>query len=571
MSFRSHPRLLLVLTLGLLALVLALAVLQYRWTQQLVASQRALQANAVQMSVSRMQNDLGGLFQDVYSHFEREPMRTVGLADALADQWQAWRDRRPYPRLIEAMYWVTQADSALHLQVLKRDNPALQSTTWPPELEAWRSFFETTFTELEVEPDQSLDLSLSAPPLLGDQPGLVFPLFDNPSPDQPVSFVFVHLRQATLAEAVLPDLMATHGAALQADYVVRVVMPSQAVLYQSEAGWTPLAATPDTSVALIWPIARNYHVKMEERGVFLVDRAEMVLSLPSREGGEVSSQLQVFHRVGSLDIAMQRLKMRQLGLASGLLLVLAGALVLLYVVAQRARRLGDQQMAFVAGISHELRTPVAAITALAENMTAGIVRDEAQTRSYGELIHNEGLRLKEMVEQVLDYAASQTNTSNTKQPVSVQTLLDNTLAHNRAYLANTKLTVNHGAAADLYILADAQALEVALRNLLLNAIKHGPSEGPVEITVEQVDGQKKVQLHVTDHGPGIPASEHARIFEPFFRGERARDQQVQGNGLGLSLVRRIVHAHGGTVQVRSTPGEGAAFTLRLPLTDRPIS
>lgn len=558
------------LTLGLLALVLALAVLQYRWTQQLVASQRALQANAVRTSVSRMQNDLGGLFQDIYSHFEREPMRTASLAGAMADQWQAWQDRRPYPRLIEAMYWVTQADSALHLQVLKRDNPALQSTAWPPELEAWRAYFETTFAELEIEPDQSLDLSLSAPPLLGDQPGLVFPLFDSPSPDQPVSFVFVHLRRATLAEAVLPDLMATHGAALQADYVVRVVMPSQAVLYQSEAEWTPAVATPDTSVTMVWPLSRNYHVKMEERGVFLVDRAEMVLSLPSREGGEMGSQLQVYHRAGSLDIAMQRLKVRQLGLASGLLLVLAGALVLLYVVAQRARRLGDQQMAFVAGISHELRTPVAAITALAENMTAGIVRDEVQTRSYGELIHNEGLRLKEMVEQVLDYAASQSNSSNTKQPVSVQTLLDNTLAHNRAYLTNTKLTVNYGAAADLYIWADAQALEVALRNLLLNAVKHGPAEGPVEVTVEQVDGQNKVQIYVTDHGPGIPADEQARIFEPFFRGERARDQQVQGNGLGLSLVRRIVYAHGGTVHVRSTPGDGAAFTLRFPLTDPPM-
>jgi signal transduction histidine kinase len=117
------------------------------------------------------------------------------------------------------------------------------------------------------------------------------------------------------------------------------------------------------------------------------------------------------------------------------------------------------------------------------------------------------------------------------------------------------------------IKADKESLKHALRNLLENAVKHGHNEHAcIRITAEPaaLHGIAAVRIGIQDHGPGIPREERARVFEPFFRGQRAIENQVHGTGLGLNLAKCIIEAHGGTLIVRSELGKGAEFIATIP-------
>ena len=120
---------------------------------------------------------------------------------------------------------------------------------------------------------------------------------------------------------------------------------------------------------------------------------------------------------------------------------------------------------------------------------------------------------------------------------------------------------------------DHAALRRAVQNLVHNAIKYGGEKGPVSVrvTAEAAHGQPEVWIAIEDRGLGIPPSEKERIFEPFFRGEEAQARQIRGSGLGLSLVQRIVEAHGGRVTLESEPGRGSTFTIALPVSSAAAS
>jgi signal transduction histidine kinase len=117
------------------------------------------------------------------------------------------------------------------------------------------------------------------------------------------------------------------------------------------------------------------------------------------------------------------------------------------------------------------------------------------------------------------------------------------------------------------VLGDAPALRSAVQNLVANAVKYGGRDRWVGIRAHHVRERRRSEVWITvsDHGPGIPAAELPHVFEPFYRGADALERQIHGNGLGLSLVRRIVTAHGGRVNVATKPGAGTAFTIALPV------
>jgi signal transduction histidine kinase len=133
--------------------------------------------------------------------------------------------------------------------------------------------------------------------------------------------------------------------------------------------------------------------------------------------------------------------------------------------------------------------------------------------------------------------------------------------------AGGTLTVQRDIAPDLpNVIGDAAALRSAIQNLLANAVKYGGADRWVGVRAEPLAGRRpEICITVSDHGAGIPAADLPHIFEPFYRGSDAVAGQVHGNGLGLSLVRRIVIAHGGRVAVSSKPNAGTTFTLTLPV------
>jgi len=279
-------------------------------------------------------------------------------------------------------------------------------------------------------------------------------------------------------------------------------------------------------------------------------------------------QLRLQHTAGSLDAAVTVARRRNLWLSFGILTVLAASVILVVLSAQRWQRLAAQQMDFVATVSHELRTPLTVIRSAAQNLSAGVVHDTTQARQYGDLIETEGRRLTDMVEQVLEYAGLSGNRGlRTTRPVDISGLVHEVLASSAALLDAGHIEATVDVPADLPpVTADEDALRRALQNLIGNAVKYGSDGGWIGVTVRRTlaRGGDEVHIAVSDRGRGIDPDDLAHIFEPFYRGRYAIERQIHGNGLGLSLVRRIAEAHGGRVTVTSTPGNGTTFTITLP-------
>ncbi|MEZ5317412.1 MAG: HAMP domain-containing sensor histidine kinase [Vicinamibacterales bacterium] len=279
-------------------------------------------------------------------------------------------------------------------------------------------------------------------------------------------------------------------------------------------------------------------------------------------------QLLIQHADGSLDAAVANARRRNLWLSFSILSVLALSVGLIVLNARRSERLAGQQMDFVATVSHELRTPLAVIRSAAQNLSAGVVGDATQARKYGDLIDGEGRRLTDMVEQVLEYAGLSGNRRPVRShPVDLRDVARDVVESCRPLLDAGGLEVETSFAPDTpLVLVDDEAMRRALANLVANAVKYGADGRWIGLVVRPVTvrGRTEVQVTVSDRGRGIAAEDLPHIFEPFYRGRDAHDRQIHGNGLGLSLVRRILEAHGGRVQARSAPGEGTTFTLHVP-------
>jgi signal transduction histidine kinase len=275
------------------------------------------------------------------------------------------------------------------------------------------------------------------------------------------------------------------------------------------------------------------------------------------------------HRAGSLEAAVTSVRRRYLLISFSILALLAASVALMMLSSRRAHRLAQQQMDFVAGISHELRTPLAVIESAAFNLDKGVVKDPGQIKTYGTLIRKETGRLTEMIEQVLEFAGVQSGRQRYDLlPVGLNGVIEDVLAASQPLLAEGEFQVETHIASDLpMVMADQSAIARAIQNLLNNAMKYSGESRWIGISAESISSgnSQVVQITVKDHGLGIPDEELSHIFEPFYRGSEARSAQIRGNGLGLSLVKNIIEAHGGRILAKSKPGAGSAFILQLPV------
>lgn len=248
------------------------------------------------------------------------------------------------------------------------------------------------------------------------------------------------------------------------------------------------------------------------------------------------------------------------------MLATAGALVRF---SRQAQRLAEMEMEFVTGVSHELRTPLTVIRTAAFNLRGRLANNPSQVERYGTLIRQESEKLTAIVEQVLQFAsAKRGRVIRERESVSVESLIDDSLQSSRGILEHSLCQVDKEIEPGLpLVLGDSMALRQAVQNLIHNAVKYGiDGSNWIGVFARAVPGPDgpMVEIQVADRGPGIPRDEQRHIFDAFFRGKRAVADQVHGTGLGLNLVKKIVEAHGGTVEVQSEPGLGTSFILRIP-------
>jgi signal transduction histidine kinase len=251
-------------------------------------------------------------------------------------------------------------------------------------------------------------------------------------------------------------------------------------------------------------------------------------------------------------------------LATGALLLGAGAALLLtYRAAAREMEASRIKAEFVSSVSHEFRTPLSAIDALLERLESGKVRDQEMLRRYYRASRQEVQRLTGMVNNLLDLSRfNEGRKEFSFGTIDLNRLAEDAIQSFRNIGFGERLVPALDPGSPLNVSADSDAAYQCIHNLIDNALKYSPKGSPVTIGSGRRDGV--VFLRVSDRGPGIAREEQDLIFDQFYRAKNADVGGVQGAGIGLALVRRIMQAHGGTVTLESRPGEGSTFQLTFP-------
>jgi signal transduction histidine kinase len=237
--------------------------------------------------------------------------------------------------------------------------------------------------------------------------------------------------------------------------------------------------------------------------------------------------------------------------------------------AQRLEELSMMKSYFVSSVSHDLKTPLTSIRMFAEILRTSRDIKPDRANEYLEIIEGESERLTRLINNVLDFAKIERGVKEyCLRPIELNECVEQVLATLQYQFRMEKFCVSADLGAGIpEVRADADAVKEACINLLTNAMKYSRDRKSIIISTKIIE--RSAAIMVTDQGIGISVPDRDRIFEPFYRTEDGKVHGAGGAGLGLSLVRHIMDAHGGLVEVRSTPGEGSTFTLRFPLDSGP--
>jgi signal transduction histidine kinase len=554
--------------LGMVAVVCTLAVLQYRWTAEIGRSEQ-------QRLKGTLTTDVRGFAQEFSYDFERlcetHEVDPEGPAENLEArvirQHEEWTRMASRPALLAGLLiWKTGAPHPT-LESLEPNRKRFVESAWPGQLGSLQQYLQEQARQLnsrQVGDREALYYPWrfhgeTPASFQAETPALIRPIFQVEAPQGDVQlrgFLVLELDMEFLQQQYVPDLVVRHFGELgltSFHVALRTTKAPYDTIYTSNANLPLSAAVPDAQVNLFDAVAEEAR-----------RRGHAPLQMAS--DGE-QWQLVVQDPAGSVDVDVAQWRRRNLAISFGLLGLLAGTTVLLFSVARRAERLAKLQMEFVAGVSHELCTPLAVINSAAENIVDGVVEGPAQVQEYGAMIREQGRRLERLVDEVLLFAAGRFGKAGYDlRPTEIAPLLEQTLAGSETMLRDAGFTFDKAIDPELpFVVADAEALSKCVENLVSNAMKYSGENRWIRLraTYSARGVSPEVRIGVEDKGMGISAADLPHVFEPFFRGQDAREGQIRGVGLGLYLVKRMMEAMGGGVSVSSKPTQGSVFTLHL--------
>ena len=247
-----------------------------------------------------------------------------------------------------------------------------------------------------------------------------------------------------------------------------------------------------------------------------------------------------------------------------------GALVILHNITG-LERLERIRRDFVANVSHEMRTPLTAIRGYAETLLSGALSDEEHNRRFVEIIQAHAIRLNNLASDLLTLSDLESGRRDVEPgPISIEEAVNTALLTVEAEARVRGVNLVRGAVRDAIITGHALRLEQALVNLLDNAVKFNRVGGEARLEAG-IAPDGRVFVTVSDTGRGIPSDDLPRIFERFYRVDKARSREVGGTGLGLSIVRHVVERMDGTIKVESRLGKGTTFTLSFPADSKSLA
>lgn len=288
-----------------------------------------------------------------------------------------------------------------------------------------------------------------------------------------------------------------------------------------------------------------------------------VFRLPLLDG--ISERLNIEKKITDFELELPSIPPRCVRINAALVLDQGrpqGEIFVFHDVTQ-LKQLENMRRDFVANVSHELRTPLSLIHGFTETLLDGAKDDPQTTTRFLQKIDNQSHRLLFLIEDLLTISKLESGKIALNiQAVNLHQTARKVLEDLASQAASNQTALRNEIPADLTVEADGERLQQVFYNLIENAIKYGRQEGRVIISARLLPG--KTEVSVTDNGPGIPAESCERIFERFYRVDRARSRATGGTGLGLSIVKHIVQAHGGEVWVQSPPNSGTTFSFTLP-------
>ena len=244
-----------------------------------------------------------------------------------------------------------------------------------------------------------------------------------------------------------------------------------------------------------------------------------------------------------------------------------GRILMLFEDSTAKLRLEEARRDFTANVSHELKTPVGSISLLSETIAKSADDPEA-VRHFSAQLTKESRRLGILVQEMIQLSRLQEGDAfRASELVSIDGVVAEAMDRMAVEAETRGVNLVTGGTKGLYVYGDRAMLTTAVRNLLDNAVRYSRPHGRVSIGVSTHDGL--VSLAVVDQGQGITSDQQERVFERFYRGDKARSRDTGGSGLGLSIVKHVVADHGGRMNLWSAPGQGSTFTILLPEANRP--
>lgn len=601
------PIFLVAALLGLLGL---LAYLQYDWLGRISDDERERLNSRLQTDVRRFGEDFDREMQNAYFNFQldADSWREKNYAE-FNQRFDFWRERTAYPNLIANFFFVESGGET----VRRYDRQS-------------KSFERIEWTETLNQLKPKIVAENGFEPIAEEVPALLLPVHDgqgnfdriinirtakpdgaNVSPLKvPKRFgvLIIELNADAIKNQILPDLAKKYFSdAGAANYRLAIVNRENQAIFQTEdlnaadaqVKFFNLAPENfavfanrdllttiggerrDVVFSRIEARSSNRQAAPDEKRETAERKSVEIMRLRNDEkprvkifeSGNLSPEsgvwtLNVQHSAGSLEQFVSNARRKNLAVSFGILSLLAASVILIFLSAQRAKKFAQRQIDFVSAVSHEFRTPLAVIRSAGENLTDGVVNNPNQIAQYGALVKREGVKLSAMVEQILEFAGARSGKRKYDlRETKIEKIIEDALTECVTLIEEKDFTVEREIAANLpTVAADEKALSQAIQNLIVNAVKY--SNGNAWLKISATNGGGKIKILVKDLGIGIAPKDLKYIFEPFYRSKSVVDEQIHGNGLGLSLVKQTVEAHGGKIAVESKMGRGSQFTIEIP-------
>lgn len=586
LSSRRGPRAWLSWTcVGLLAaLCILLAFLQNRWITDLSRAEQERLHSELAAKLTKLSRDFNYQLGAACLSLLPSPSAVDELGREKAYFAQYLKVREKYGRMFSRVAVAVPHDDRISLLMLDAAAGSFSPVNWPAEWQPVREHLNVRLRGGFPGPVQFS--SVVDIPRLGD-PAREQTQESTRLPE--ADWLLEEIDLNYIRSAMLPDLLRTYlGGDGKLQYDVEVIQraDSSRVIFRSSAQPNRIGPPADASITLFdtatpdfrpsehGPPPRLLGEMPPPSGVspgtpFSPPRDMGRSPLPPPGGNNGRWRILVRHQEPSLEAAVGRARKQNLALSSGILLLILATGVALLRFSHRAHELAQAHIAFVAGVSHELKTPLTVIRTAAFNLSDGSPEGSAKVERYGQLIQEHSRKLGDLIDQTLRFASSKAgHVIRERVPVSVTTVIEDALRASLSGTDNPSLSIEKKLDSDLpVILADEQALRHAIQNLIDNALKYGMrQENWLGIFASAIDGPggRAAHIRIVDRGPGIAIHEQRRIFDPFFRGQLAIRNQIHGAGLGLNLVKKIVEAHGGVVHVASEPFRQTEFAIRIP-------